>query len=138
MYMDYDYHQLLQKAIKDLPEKLTSRERFQIPRGTIFHEGNTTILKNFTEIANLVARDPKHLLSYLLKELGTAGGQEGERAIFQGKIPGSKMQDRINSYIDNYVLCKECKRPDTYLVRENRTLVMRCEACGAFHPVKEV
>ncbi len=136
--MDYDYHKLLKKAIKDLPEKLTSKERFQIPRGDVFYEGNTTILKNFTEIANLISRENKHFFSYLLKELGTAGGQEGERAIFQGKIPANMIQDRIKTYIENYVLCKECHKPDTYLVRENRTLIMRCEACGAFHPVKEI
>jgi len=136
--MDYDYHKLLKKAIQGLPEKLTSKERFQIPRGDIFYEGNTTILKNFTEIANLLNREGKHFFSYLLKELGTAGGQEGERAVFQGKIPGNRIQDRIKTYIENYVLCKECHKPDTYLVRENRTLIMRCEACGAFHPVKEI
>jgi len=136
--MDYDYHKLLKKAIKDLPDKLTSKERFQIPRGDVFYEGNTTILKNFTEIANLINREGKHFFSYLLKELGTAGGQEGERAIFQGKIPANMIQDRIKTYIENYVLCKECHKPDTYLVRENRTLIMRCEACGAFHPVKEI
>ena len=136
--MDYDYHKLLKKAIKDLPEKLTSKERFQIPRGDVFYEGNTTILKNFTEIANLINREGKHFFSYLLKELGTAGGQEGERAIFQGKIPANMIQARIKTYIENYVVCKECHKPDTYLVRENRTLIMRCEACGAFHPVKEI
>ena len=136
--MDYDYHKLLKKAIKDLPEKLTSKERFQIPQGNVFYEGNTTILKNFTEIANLINREGKHFFSYLLKELGTAGGQEGERAIFQGKIPANMIQARIKNYIENYVVCKECHKPDTYLVRENRTLIMRCEACGAFHPVKEI
>jgi translation initiation factor 2 subunit 2 len=136
--MDYDYHKLLKKAIEGLPEKLTSKERFQIPQGDVFYEGNTTILKNFTEIANLINREGKHFFSYLLKELGTAGGQEGERAIFQGKIPAAKVQSRIQTYVENYVLCKECHKPDTYLVRENRTLIMRCEACGAFHPVKEI
>ena len=136
--MDYDYRQLLKKAIEDLPEKLTSRERFQIPTGDIFYEGNTTVLKNFTEIADLINRSPQHILSFLLKEMGTAGGQEGERAIFQGKIPEHMIQGKITSYIEQYVICKECKRPDTYLARENRTLVMRCEACGAFHPVREI
>ncbi len=136
--MDYDYQKLLKKAIKDLPDKLTSEERFQIPQGNIFYEGNTTILKNFTEITNLINREGKHFFSYLLKELGTAGGQEGERAIFQGKKPANMIQDRIKTYIENYVLCKECHKPDTYLVRENRILIMRCEACGAFHPVKEI
>ena len=132
----YDYDKLLSRSIKSLPEKLTSKERFQIPQGIIFYEGNTTILKNFSDIASDANRESQHLLSYLLKELGTAGEAEGERAIFQGKIPVEKVQDRIHEYIERYVLCRECDRPDTKLLKKNRTLILKCEACGALHPVK--
>ena len=132
----YDYDKLLSRSIKSLPEKLTSNERFQIPQGIIFYEGNTTILKNFSDITSDVNRESQHLLSYLLKELGTAGEAEGERAIFQGKIPVEKVQDRIHEYVERYVLCRECDRPDTNLLKKNRTLILKCEACGAVHPVK--
>ncbi|HDS58797.1 MAG TPA: translation initiation factor IF-2 subunit beta [Thermoplasmatales archaeon] len=132
----YDYEELLNRSIKSLPEKLTSRERFQIPHGVIFYEGNTTVLKNFADIAGDINRDEQHLLSYLLKELGTAGEAEGERAVFQGKIPEEKVQERIQDYVQRYVLCRECNRPDTKMIKKNRTLLLKCEACGAVHPVK--
>ncbi|MEA2053970.1 MAG: translation initiation factor IF-2 subunit beta [Candidatus Thermoplasmatota archaeon] len=132
----YDYEELLNRSIESLPEKVTTKERFQMPRGIVFREGNTTILKNFLEISGIVNRDSQHILSYLLKELGTAGEAEGERAIFQGKIPERKVQERLEDYVNRFVLCRECGRPDTKLMKKNRTLLLRCEACGAIHPVK--
>jgi translation initiation factor 2 subunit 2 len=35
------------------------------------------------------------------------------------------------------VLCSECGLPDTRLVTENRTQMLRCDACGAFRPVSK-
>jgi translation initiation factor 2 subunit 2 len=37
--------------------------------------------------------------------------------------------------MEEYVICSECGLPDTRLVRENRTPMLRCDACGAFRPV---
>ncbi len=130
-----EYEKLLEKAMKDLPEKLTSRERFQLPKGDIFYEGNTTIIKNFGEMANSINREGRYFLSYLLNELGTAGDRDGGRAILQGKIPRGRIQKSIEEYVNRYVICHECKRPDTHLVREGRTLILRCDACGAFRPI---
>ncbi len=41
---------------------------------------------NFGEIADVLNRDPEHLLKFLLRELGTAGKVEGTRVIFQGRF----------------------------------------------------
>ncbi|MEK6812055.1 MAG: translation initiation factor IF-2 subunit beta, partial [Nanoarchaeota archaeon] len=35
-----------------------------------------------------------------------------------------------------FVLCKECKKPDTELLREDRVTFIHCLACGAKHPVR--
>jgi len=129
---EYDYEKLLKRALNSLPQKVVTKERFEIPKGIIFYEGNTTILK----IADIVNREPQQILSYLLKEVGTAGELDGERLIFQGRIPDKKIQSRIESYVERYVLCRECGRPDTKLIKKNRTLLLKCEACGAIHPVK--
>ncbi|KAA0000445.1 MAG: translation initiation factor IF-2 subunit beta [Thermoplasmata archaeon] len=131
----YEYHKLLDRAVEALPKEIVVKERFQMPQGIIFHEGNTTILKNIGEIADRVNREVGQIFSYLLKELGTAGEIDGDRAIFQGKIPESRMQECIKRYVKRYVLCRECGRPDTKLIKKNRTLLLKCEACGAIHPV---
>jgi translation initiation factor 2 subunit 2 len=35
-----------------------------------------------------------------------------------------------------FVICSECNRPDTHLVKQGRELLIRCDACGAFRSVK--
>jgi translation initiation factor 2 subunit 2 len=58
------------------------------------------------------------------------------RVVFQGKIPSRSIQDKLKEYIDTYVMCSECNRPDTHLVKQGRTMLVRCDACGAFRSVK--
>jgi len=121
--------------LSPIPQDVVVKDRFEMPKAVVFHEGNTTILKNLAEIAGRLNREIEHFFSYLLKELGTAGEIDGERAVFQGRMPENKVRDRVERYIGRYVVCRECGRPDTKLIKRNRTLVMKCEACGAIHPV---
>ena len=75
-------------------------------------------------------------MAYLLREVGTAGNQEARRVVFKGRVPIKQLEDRISNYVDIFVLCSECGRPDTKLVKEGRTLILECEACGAHRPVR--
>jgi translation initiation factor 2 subunit 2 len=94
------------------------------------------LIKNFDKITNALSRDQDHVFKYLLGGLGTSGEVGGGRAVFQGKIPAKQIQDKIKDYIDMYVMCSECNRPDTHLVKQGRTMLLRCDACGAFRSVK--
>ncbi|EQD39718.1 translation initiation factor IF-2 subunit beta, partial [mine drainage metagenome] len=38
-------------------------------------------------------------------------------------------------YTQKYVICSECKRPDTHLSKDGRFTLLICEACGAQRPV---
>lgn len=131
-----DYLSLLKRVRESLPSKVVSHERFVVPDLDVFYEGKTTVFRNFEEVADVINRDPSQVLGYLLRELGTAGTQEGRRAVFKGRVPKSKIDDRVSSYIETYVLCSECRRPDTQLVKEGRITLLVCEACGARRPVR--
>ena len=132
------YDALLQRAKQALPQALSTGERFQIPEAEIVVEGKTTILRNFLDIVEAIRRDPNMVLTYLLRELGTAGAQDGRRVVFKGKVTGQQVADRVKSYVDTYVMCQECGRPDTRLVKEDRVAMLECDACGARRPVKMV
>ena len=132
-----DYEALLKRAKEKLPDVVKGHSRFVLPEVDIHLEGSSTIFRNFSEIASALNRENEQLLGFLLKELGTAGQmKDGGRIVFKGKIPKRKIEDRISSYIKDFVLCHECERPDTRLEREGRTLVLKCEACGAHRPLK--
>ncbi len=134
--MAEDYDSLLDRAREMLPDKVTSHERFQIPDVEILIEGKTTVLRNFEDIVNAINRETQQVLAYLLRELGTAGTIDGRRAVFKGRVTASQIEDRIDGYIETYVLCSECKRPDTRIEKEGRITILVCDACGAHRPVE--
>lgn len=136
MTTDTDYLALLQRAKANLPADVAEHERFQPPEVDILYEGKTTVFRNFKDITDALRRDDKDVLQYLLRELGTAGSQEGRRLLFQARLVRGQIEDKLQSYIGTFVMCSECNRPDTKLIREGRTLVLKCEACGAHRPIK--
>ena len=133
---DLDYKNLLKRVIESTPKKEVSDDRFKLPKAEIFYEGNTTVIKNFDKISDAVNREPDLILKFLLGGLGTAGELDGGRVVFQGKIPAKSVSDKLKEYIDTFVICSECNRPDTHLVKQGRMMLIRCDACGAFRSIK--
>lgn len=133
---DLDYKNLLKRVIDNTPKKGVTDDRFKLPKAEIFYEGNTTVIKNFDKISDAINREPDLILKFLLGGLGTAGELDGGRVVFQGKIPAKSVSDKLKEYIDTYVMCSECNRPDTHLVKQGRMMLIRCDACGAFRSVK--
>ncbi len=76
-------------------------------------------------------------MKYLTRELGTAGKIEGSRAVFQGRFTKEMLKSNIDAYVEEYVICSECGRPDTQLVKVDRVLMLKCSACGGHRPVKK-
>jgi translation initiation factor 2 subunit 2 len=136
MQNEEEYQELLNRLRESLPETVTAQTRFKVPEPEVLYEGKTTVFRNFGDIVDALNREASHLMAFLLKEVGTAGNQEGRRALFKGRVPVKQFQDRIQNYLDIYVLCSECRRPDTKLIKDGRTLILECEACGAHRPVR--
>lgn len=130
------YKELLQKARSGLPENVGNRERWSLPKSDLIKEGRMTILRNFRELVNAVRRDDDHLAKYIFQQLGTAGQIDGDRLVLTGNVQFQQIQGRLDDYVASYVQCSECGAPDTKLVRQERVLMLECEACGAHEPVK--
>ena len=135
--MTDEYENLLKQAYSNITEKTESSERFVVPEAKAYVEGKTTVLENFSEIAAKVRRDQEHLMKFLFGELGTSGKIDGNRAIFNGKFEISLIKMMIKSYIEDYVICSECGKPDTRLVKDDRVMQLRCDACGSHRPVRK-
>ena len=131
------YEELLEKAYSKLPKTNEEGERFVIPVADVSVQGSQTIVKNFSQIAQALRRESSHLMKFLTKELA-APGSSNDRAIFQAKLSEKIIQQKIEAYVKEYVLCSECKRPDTRLIKEDRLTFLVCEACGAKTPVKSI
>jgi len=131
-----DYKKLLEKAIEQLPEKVITKERFEIPKVMGHLQGNKTIISNFGQIADTLGRDINHLLKYILKELATPGEIKQKTVIIGTKVGASRINEKILQYAQEYVICKECGKPDTKIIKEGEFTFLKCTACGARHPVR--
>ena len=132
------YEELLKRAKSQLPEEKGSGERFEIPQMRAFRIGVRTIINNFKEVAVALNREPRHLLKYLTNEMATAASFEGTRATFHGKFDLNTVDRLVNQYVDPFIVCPVCKRPDTRIIKEKRLFFLVCEACGARSSSKPV
>lgn len=130
------YEILLNNAYKEVKVVANNSERFEIPKIEGFQEGKKTILTNFFQIASHLRRDVNHFQKFILKELATSGQKEGERLILNNKIQSSKINQKIEEYSKEFVICKECGKPDTEIIRENKFNFVHCLACGAKHSIR--
>jgi len=131
-----EYEKLLESAYEKVKKVESNGERFEIPKIEGHYEGKRTILTNFLAIASYIRRTKGHFQKFLLKELATSGQLEGDRLILNNKIPSAKINEKISLYIKEFVICKECGKPDTELEKVDRLNFLHCLACVAKHPVR--
>lgn len=136
--MAYNYENLLKRARSQVPEVATKQERLELPRLRMSVIGMRTIIYNFKEIADALNRDPQYIVKFLTSEMATAATSQEGRVIFQGKFNADTLNTLLQRYMENFVVCPVCKRPDTKIVKERRLSFMVCEACGAKSSVKSL
>jgi len=133
-----EYKRLLDRAISQLPEERIKKERFEVPNPISSISGNRTSLYNSKEICDLLKRDRNHLLKYLAGELATSATIDNDRIIFQGKFYNNIFEQLIKRYVNEFVLCPVCNKPDTKISRKERVYFLICDACGATSSIKNL
>jgi translation initiation factor 2 subunit 2 len=135
-----DYDKLLDRARSQVPEDAfkKSGERFQVPDVQLLLQGNRSIWQNFQEIINILNRPGKEVLKFVSGQLGTAGSIEGGNALFNGKFNVEQVSEVLNRYIESYVTCPVCTRPDTDILKEGQAYYLSCTACGARTSIRPV
>ncbi|MEM4282264.1 MAG: translation initiation factor IF-2 subunit beta [Candidatus Woesearchaeota archaeon] len=131
-----DYEQLLKRAQRLMPSSVLERSRFEIPKVRGHIEGNKTVINNFLQIADVLRRDPEHILKFILRELATPGEIRKNVLVLGAKIAASRINEKIRQYADEFVFCHECGKPDTDLKKEVEFTYLVCSVCGAKRAVK--
>ena len=133
-----DYKALLKRARDQLPESVFEKERFEIPKVVGHLEGSKTIIKNFGKIAQDLHRPVEHLLKFVLKELATPGSLRGNTLKIGSKISAGRINAKIRQYAEEFVLCPECGKPDSQIIKDGEFSSLKCMACGAKKAVKSI
>jgi len=134
---DEEYSALLDRAFSKVPELSAASSDFVIPRTESFIEGAKSILKNIAAIADKARRSNAEVAKYLSRELAVPVSVEEQRLVINGKFTNDELDKKVKRYFELYVVCRECKKPDTHLEPAGRDMFyLVCEACGARYGVK--
>lgn len=131
-----NYNKLLENAYKKIKVVSVDSKRFEIPKVKGKVAGKNTIIINIYEIASHIRRPVEHLSKFLQKELAVSGKLEKNSLILKTKLNSSKVNDKIEAYVKEFVTCQECKKPDTEIISEKGIKFKHCLACGAKYPIK--
>ena len=132
------YEKLLEEAYTNIKPVESKIDRFEIPKVEGHIEGNKTIITNFKQICSYIRRDCEHLVKFLLKELAAPGSIKGDRLVLTRNISSKMINEKVALYVQQYVICKECKKPDTELTKDGEFHFIHCLACGAKKSVPRV
>jgi translation initiation factor 2 subunit 2 len=132
-----EYEGLLDEAYENV-EATDECERFEVLKVKGHHEGVRTIISNFGQIVLCIRRKPEHFLKFLTKELASSGEIKGDRLILSRKLASKDVNDKIEKYVNGFVLCPKCKKPDTELENAGAKAFLRCLACGEKYEVHKI
>lgn len=132
---DKKYNELLDKLYKQV-KRVEVAERFETPKIEGMVEGGKTIITNFSQLCSMLRRKPEHVSKFLSRELAAQASIEGDRLILNRKLLSSQINDKVQAYVKEFVICPECGKPDTELIKEKSFMFLHCLACGAKHSVR--
>jgi translation initiation factor 5 len=94
--------------------------------------GIKTVVANLSSVAQSLARPPAYVIKYFGFELGaqTNTNPADDRWIINGAHEASKLQDHLDGFISKFVLCKNCKNPETEVIIKDGNIILDCKACG--------
>ncbi len=132
------YEELLEKAYIEVKVVSAKSSRFEIPKVIGMVEGKNTIITNIYIISNYIRRPADHIARFLQKELAVPGKLEKDRLILNSKINSAKVNEKIEEYVKEFVICNECGKPDTEIIAEKGIKFKHCLACGAKSPIRKL
>mmetsp|Transcript_2128 Transcript_2128/g.4583 ORF Transcript_2128/g.4583 Transcript_2128/m.4583 type:complete len:408 (-) Transcript_2128:149-1372(-) len=111
--------------------------RYRMPTvyGKIEGRGNgiKTVVPNILDVALSLKRDAGEVNKFFGCELGsqTTYNADSDRAIVNGAHTDAVLQQLVHKYIELFVLCPNCRLPETEYKIKSGCIYHKCMACGA-------
>lgn len=97
--------------------------------------GIKTVIPNMSDVSRALSRPPTYPTKFFGCELGaqTTFDDKADRYIVNGAHDATRLRELLDAFIEKFVLCAECKNPETDLIITPRTedIFRDCKACGA-------
>lgn len=110
--------------------------RYKMPDIQVKIEGRgngiKTIIPNMADIGAALKRDPAYPTKYFSTELGALSQWDDKRnvGVVNGEHSKETLTKLLADFINRYVLCPQCKLPETDLKVKNGQIMAKCKACG--------
>ena len=133
---DYRYEELLKRIYlsieKDSRLKKRSTQKIHLEAPSLYRLGSKRVMwGNFSDTCSKIKRSVNHVLAFVLNELNTNGSLGADnKLILRGRWQQSNLELCLKKYLRVYVVCEQCRSPDTVLVKEDRIYFKSCQRCG--------
>lgn len=114
--------------------------RYKMPAITTKIEGRgngiKTVVENCSAVAEALNRPPQYVAKHFGFELGAQVQMDpkNDKYIVNGQHPAELLQDKLDIFIKNWVLCESCDNPETslkvYGPKKKPCIDASCKACG--------
>ncbi|KAM0053101.1 putative translation initiation factor IF2/IF5 [Helianthus debilis subsp. tardiflorus] len=141
---DYTYEELLGRVFHTIrennPELAADRRRTVMRPPQVLREGTKkTVFVNFMDLCKTMHRQPDHVMTFLLAELGTSGSLDGQqRLVVKGRFAPKNFEGILRRYVNEYVICNGCKSTDTNFEKKDRLSFLICEKCCSRRSVAQI
>jgi len=111
--------------------------RYKMPTvfGKIEGRGNgiKTVIPNITDVGLSLHRSPAEVNKFFGCELGAQSSYstDTDRAVVNGAHTDAVLQQLMHKYIELFVLCPNCRLPETQYKIKSDCIWHKCAACGA-------
>lgn len=98
-----------------------------------YGKNNKLYLSNIVKISEQIKINVDILVKYISIELCTTNGfdkNKNEYWINSSDANSSIIEKTIFKFINEFILCKKCNNPETYIKSKNNKLRQKCLSCG--------
>lgn len=105
--------------------------RYRMEAVEITKQGVKFAFTNIDSICTSLSREPNQLVSFFKKYFGSAFEYKNSVATTTKKdLSKNELQNAVFKYIEDFVLCKKCRNPETEYVKEKKKTLLCCKACS--------
>lgn len=114
-------------GIEDIDDMFYRYKRKELE---INKQKNKTSIINLEDVANNLKRETLSIIEFFKRKQGLSFSRK--KGIFTTTkiVSKDELEKYLREYIEEYVLCKRCKFPETDLVVESDRLYAKCKCCS--------
>lgn len=105
-------------------------KRDEIEIKIINTNGGNTELSNIKLIVEQLGDNIDLIIKYIKKKINTNIVTKNDKYIINKIVTKNELEDIIEEYINNYILCKSCLNPEFNRINNKKEEVRTCKACG--------